>query len=151
MIGKIKSVSKLLSLFCNTDAKRSKPAPVSMFFLANGSYVPSAVRLNCVNTRFQISRKRSQSQPGAQFGSSQPRSGPKSKKISLSGPHGPSPISQKLSSKRLMWFSGKPISLCQVSYASWSSGYTVTYNFSLSNLMTSVKNSHAQWMASFLK
>ena len=42
---------------CSTDAQRSRPIPVSMFLLGSGSRLlgGAPTRLNCVNTRFQIS------------------------------------------------------------------------------------------------
>ena len=46
MIGNIKSVSKLDGLFCNTEARRSRPQPVSMFLCTSGLYFPSSVRSN---------------------------------------------------------------------------------------------------------
>ena len=57
-------------------AMRSSPMPVSMFFFGNGSRVPSSWPSYWVNTQFQYSRNRSQSQPGAQSGLPQPNSGP---------------------------------------------------------------------------
>ena len=42
--------------------------PVSTFFFAIGTYWPSAVLLYCMNTSFQISRKRPQEHAGEQFG-----------------------------------------------------------------------------------
>ncbi len=39
-------------------AMRSRPAPVSTDGFGSGVSVPSAERSNCMNTRFQISRKR---------------------------------------------------------------------------------------------
>lgn len=47
---------------------RSRPMPVSTFFFAIGTYWPSAVLLYCMNTSFQISRKRPQEQAGEQSG-----------------------------------------------------------------------------------
>lgn len=55
---------------------RSSPMPVSMFFFGNGTKVPSSWPSYWVNTQFQYSRKRSQSQPGLQSGLPQPTSGP---------------------------------------------------------------------------
>ena len=55
---------------------RSRPMPVSMFFFGRGTNVPSSCPSYWVNTRFQYSRKRSQSQPGAQSGLPQPKSSP---------------------------------------------------------------------------
>ena len=37
IIGKIKSVSKFVLQPCNTEANRSRPAPVSIFLCCNGS------------------------------------------------------------------------------------------------------------------
>jgi hypothetical protein len=42
---------------------RSSPAPVSTDGLGSGTSVPSGCRSNCMNTRFQISRKRPASAP----------------------------------------------------------------------------------------
>ena len=47
-----------------------------MFWLGSGVSVPSSARSNSMKTRFQTSRKRSHSQPGAQSGRSQPCSPP---------------------------------------------------------------------------
>ena len=57
-------------------AMRSRPMPVSMFFFGSGANDPSSCPSYCVNTRFQYSRNRSQSQPGAQSGLPQPNSSP---------------------------------------------------------------------------
>ena len=88
---------------------RSSPAPVSMFFLGSSVRAPSASRLYCMKTRFQISTKRS-SPPN--FGPpSAPYAAPLSMKISESGPQGPvSPMAQKLSSSPMRWMrsAGKP-------------------------------------------
>ena len=54
---------------------RSMPMPVSMLGLGSGVSRPASSISYCTNTRFQYSRKRSQSQPGAQSGSSQPSLG----------------------------------------------------------------------------
>ena len=55
---------------------RSSPMPVSMFCFGSGVIVPSSARSYCMKTRFQYSRNRSQSQPGAQSGCPHPTSGP---------------------------------------------------------------------------
>ena len=76
---------------------RSRPAPVSMFLRGSSVSTPSASRLNCMKTRFQISTKRWS--PPCLGPPSCPYDSPLSKKISESGPHGPvSPMAQKLSS-----------------------------------------------------
>ena len=58
IIGSNKSVSKLVSVPCKTEAIRSNPAPVSMFLEGNSLYslrgVPGTA-LNCEKTIPQIS------------------------------------------------------------------------------------------------
>jgi len=54
----------------------SNPRPVSIDGLGKGVIFPEASRSNCMNTRFQSSRNRSQSHPGAHSGLPQPTSGP---------------------------------------------------------------------------
>ena len=46
---------RLLIFPCRTAARRSRPAPVSIDGLGSGATFPAASRLNCMNTRFQIS------------------------------------------------------------------------------------------------
>jgi len=46
---------------CCKQAILSNPMPVSMLGLGKGVILPLASRLNCINTRFHISRNRSQS------------------------------------------------------------------------------------------
>ena len=76
---------------------------MSMDGLGSGASLPSALRSNCMKTRFQISSQRSQSQATPShflpaFSSAQGMSLPWKKWISEHGPHGPvSPIDQKLS------------------------------------------------------
>ena len=106
-----------------------------------------------MNTQFQYSRKRSQSQPGLQSGLPQPTSGPWSKYSSEHGPHGPvGPARQKLSSspRREIWSSATP-RLFQISMVSSSSSNTVKYRRSSGSSSTSVENSSAQAHISFLK
>ncbi|OQC26079.1 MAG: hypothetical protein BWX71_01585 [Deltaproteobacteria bacterium ADurb.Bin072] len=78
---------------------RSRPIPVSMLGAGSGVRVPAESRLNCMNTRFQISRYRSQSHsPALHSGLPHPTVGPWSRMISEHGPQGPvSPMAQKLS------------------------------------------------------
>ena len=151
IIGYNKSVSKFDIFFCRTDASLSSPQPVSIFLCASGLYSPSSVLSYCVKTKFHISKNLSQSQPTPQVGLPQPRSSPKSIYISESGPHGPGPISQKLSSIFTIWSLGKPGCLSHMSRASSSFGYIDTHNLSLGSSHHSVKNSHAQGIASALK
>ena len=81
------SVSYTLSTPCSVATVRSSPMPVSTFFWRSGSNTPSATLLYSMNTLFQISRYLPQSHPALQSG---PQAGrPVSKKISVSGPHGP--------------------------------------------------------------
>jgi hypothetical protein len=63
MSGAKTSVWKLLVTPCSTAAMRSSPAPVSTLGFGSGTSVPSGCRSNCMNTRFQISRKRPASAP----------------------------------------------------------------------------------------
>ena len=88
-IGSKISISKLVFTPCIQEAILSKPIPVSIFFLGNGSNLPPSLRLNCVNTKFQISTNLPQSQLGEQFSFPQPVSSPQSKNISEHGPHNP--------------------------------------------------------------
>ena len=55
---------------------RFRPRPVSMFWFGSGVSVPIGSWLNCMNTRFQYSRKRSFSPPGRSSG--EPNSTPRS-------------------------------------------------------------------------
>ncbi len=122
--GVKRSQSKLLNFPCRTAATRSSPIPVSMEGFGNGVIAPDSSRLNCMNTRFHSSRKRSQSQPTAQSGRSQPCSGPRSMWISEQGPQGPvSPMAQKLSAspRRTILPAGKSLISCQSRNASSSS------------------------------
>ena len=72
------SLSKKEVLPCMMALMRSRPMPVSRLRCGSSGMEPSSWRSNCVNTRFQYSRKRSQSQPGAQSGRPQPTSSPMS-------------------------------------------------------------------------
>src|SRR5437868_2107260 len=105
-----------------------------------------------MNTRFQNSRYRSHSQPGAQVGSPQPDSGPMSKYSSESGPHGPSAPGgpHQLSSSLTIRSGGKPFA-SQMLSASSSDGWTVTHTRSGSKCSHSVTNSQAQGMIVSLK
>ncbi len=81
-----------------TAVMRSSPMPVSMLGRGRGTMLPFSSRSYCMNTRFQISRNRSQSHlPMPQLGP-QLMSSPWSTWISEQGPQGPvSPMDQKLS------------------------------------------------------
>ncbi len=82
---------------------RFRPRPVSMLFAGSGSsteLVASAPGScsNCMNTRFQYSRKRSFSPPGRSSG--EPWARPRSMYSSEHGPHGPAgPACQKFSER----------------------------------------------------
>ncbi len=57
-MGKNKSVSKFVSVFCKIQANRSKPAPVSIFLEGNSLYSLLGMfgfALNCEKTMFHIS------------------------------------------------------------------------------------------------
>ena len=90
---------------------RSRPMPVSTFRLAKGSRLPSGLRLNCMNTSFQISKYRPQSQAGEQFGPQGSLS--VMMNISVSGPQGPTgPGAHQLflAGRKKRWSSATPIS-----------------------------------------
>ncbi len=72
------SVSNTVSVPCTSAATRSTPEPVSMLGRGSGSNLPPSSMLYCMKTRFQNSRKRSQSQPGAHSGRPQPSRSPRS-------------------------------------------------------------------------
>ncbi len=131
---------------------RSRPAPVSTFLVGRSVSEPSAPRKDWVNTRFQISTKRS-SASGLAGPPSGPRRGPKSQNSSELGPHGPtSPISQKLSApSRWIRSVGKPTASAQISWASSSLVWMVTQMRSPSRPRTSVSSSQDHGMASALK
>ena len=137
---------------CRTPRIRSRPAPVSTFRVGRSVSAPVSPRKYWVNTRFQISTKRCSASSFAGPPSG-PCSGPKSKKISEDGPHGPvSPISQKLSlSRRWMRSRGTPTPSAQMSSASSSETWHVIQIRSPSTPRVSVTNSHAHGMASVLK
>ena len=82
-----RSVSYALDSPLIMQTVRSKPMPVSTFFCLSGSNLPSAVRLNSINTLFQISTHLPQSSAGEQSGPQ--GSLPVSMKISVSLPQGP--------------------------------------------------------------
>ena len=98
MSGANWSVSKIVSAPCWMSAIRLSPSPVSMFWFGSGVRVPTGSWLNCMNTRFQYSRKRSFSPPGRSSGV--PYSTPRSRYSSEHGPHGPvGPACQKFSER----------------------------------------------------
>ena len=158
MTGQNKSVSKLESVPCIMQASLSRPLPVSMFLLGSSLYsllgLPGS-ELNWEKTIFQISIYLSFSISsfnilipmflGSYFS-------PLSKKISVSGPQGPSPISQKLPSNGIKWSSSIP-PFIQSFLVSKSSGWYVMKSFSLgiANHFGSVKSSTAHGITSFLK
>ena len=72
------SMSNTESTSCITTARRSSPIPVSMFLCSSSVYPPCPSPLNCVNTLFHTSMKRSQSQPTLQSGLPQPYFSPRS-------------------------------------------------------------------------
>ncbi len=93
-----RSVSKLEYTPWHTAAMRSSPMPVSMEGLGSAVRVPSAAWSYCMNTRFQISRYRSQSHLPMPQSGPQVMCSPWSMRISEHGPQGPvSPMDQKLS------------------------------------------------------
>ena len=113
----------------STAHSRSSPMPVSTDGLGSGRR--SSCRRtcsNCMNTRFQISTQRSQSQAGPWHlrpaaSSAQGMSSPWWKWISLHGPQGPvSPIAQKLSlsPSEMTRSSPTPATFCQSARASSS-------------------------------
>ena len=71
------SVSKTLVTPCRIAASRFRPSPVSMFCAGSGVSVLTGFWSNCMNTRFQYSRKRSLSPPGRS--SALPKSRPRSR------------------------------------------------------------------------
>src|SRR3989339_913090 len=102
--------------------RRSSPMPVSMFFFGSGLRLPSDCRSNWVNTRFHISRYRSQLHPGAQSGFPQLSDGPMSINISEHGPQGPvGPIFQKFESSPSLMILDSGTIFFQRLYASSSS------------------------------
>ncbi len=118
-----RSVSKTLVCPCSTVVMRSSPMPVSIEGLGRGLRAPSDCWSNCMNTRFQISTKRSPSSSGDP-GGPPAIAGPWSKKISEQGPQGPvSPMDQKLSvvAMRMIRSSGRPAIFFQRPAASSSS------------------------------
>ena len=138
---------------------RSSPMPVSMDGRGSGVMVPLASRLNCMNTRFQISSHRSQSHAGPRqarpaASSAQGMSSPWWKWTSEDGPQGPvSPMAQKLSfsPRRRMRSSENPATRFQRSNASSSSVKTVAMRRARSTPRSLVRNSQAKAMASALK
>jgi hypothetical protein len=73
VIGRKRSVSKLLVAPWRTAVMRSSPAPVSTEGFGRGVIFPEASLSNCMKTRFQISSNRSP----APFGTASPgTSGP---------------------------------------------------------------------------
>src|SRR5665648_687196 len=133
-MGKNKSVSKSVSVFCKTEVILSKPKPVSIFCLGKGVNEPSSSRLYCINTKFHNSRYLSSTPtPPPSFDAF---FSPKSIYISEHGPQGPvGPTFQKLSfSPNLtILFSERPIMLCQILWDSSSSSNMETHNLSSEN------------------
>ncbi len=76
--GANRSVSKTVTTPWVRAAMRSRPMPVSMLGRGSGVSDPPSSMSYWGKTRFQYSRKRSQSQPGAHSGRPQPTSGPMS-------------------------------------------------------------------------
>src|SRR6266516_1325656 len=132
-----------------------------MFCFGSGVSEPSACSSNSMKTRFQNSRKRSHSQPGAHSGRRQPTPSPQSKKISESGPHGPGPpTDQKLFARgrRTIRSGGIPTrSQCAIETSSsprpssGSPAKTLTQIGSSSSFMCSKMNSQARSIAPSLK
>ena len=132
-----------------------------MFCFGSGVSEPSACSSNSMKTRFQNSRKRSQSHPGAHSARPQPTSSPQSKNISESGPHGPGPpTDQKLSARgsRTIRSGGMPIASqartatsSSPSPSSASPAKTVIQIRSRSSFMCSNMNSQASSIAPSLK
>ena len=159
-MGAKRSVSKTESLFCKRTANRSKPAPPSTLLNGNSSKLPSSLRLYIMKTPgFQISKKRSQLQPGRQSFFPQPNFSPRSKQTSLQGPKGPvGPETQRFSQagKGTILSFGKP-TFCQKRIESSSFSIssspakTVAQSLSGSSLISLVKNSQARAIASSLK
>ncbi len=145
----------MLYTFCITVAILSSPIPVSILGFGRGVSLPVLSLSYCMKTRFHNSLHLSQSHfPIPHSGASHRSSSPLSMKISLQGPQGPiSPMLQKLSfSPNLTILSaGIPVISCHSLKASLSSLYIVTHSLSLGRLNSSVKNSHANSIASFLK
>ena len=126
----------------------------------SGVSEPSGWRSNSMNTRFQTSSQRGHCSlwSGTQCGPSD-RWAPRSKWISLHGPHGP------MSAMRHQFFSsprgkspqrtsrsaGRPISSRQTSNATSSVVYVVAARRSPGMPRSRVRKSHAQWIASRLK
>ena len=125
--------------------------PVSMPFRSNGEYLPSSFLWNWMNTRFHISMNLPQSQSRPQSGLPHPYFGPRSMCISEHGPHGPTPISQKLSSLplRTILEASTLIFLFQISKASSSSRYGYPLLFGEAQMLGD--ELQAQAMASSLK
>ncbi len=133
--------------------------PVSIDGFGSGVIAPLASRLNCMNTRFQISSQRSQSQAAPwqtrpAFSSAHGRWSPWWKCTSEQGPHGPvSPMAQKLSfsPRRRMRSSPRPATDFQSAKASSSSVKTVAFRRSLGSPSSSVSSSQQKRIASSLK
>ncbi len=133
-----------------------------MSTLGNGSGTrgPSGSWSNSMKTRFQTSTQRGHVSEwsGTHSGPSE-RWAPRSKWISLHGPHGPvSAIRQKFlsspastSPQRAIRSGGRPISSRQIAHATSSSVYVVAARRSPGIPSSFVRNSQAQWIASRLK
>ena len=129
----------------------------------SGVSVPEASRSYCMNTRFQTSSHRSHSHSTPRHWrpastSSQGRSLPWKKWISEHGPQGPvSPMAQKFSFAPSSRMRSALTCWSQKSCASASRGTPssplkmVTFKRSLGRPSSSVRNSHAKAIASFLK
>ena len=87
MISRKPSVSKFEATSWSSDAAARGPCRCRRSAAAAAS-ASRGGRSNCMKTRFQNSRKRSQSQPGWHSERPQPSCSPRSKKISEHGPHG---------------------------------------------------------------
>ena len=132
---------------------RSSPMPVSIEGLGSGTRSSGVCCSNCMNTRFQISMKRSPSWSGLPGGPPGMPS-PWSKKISEHGPHGPvSPIAQKLSevAMRMILSSESPEIFFQNPAASSSVWNTVTRSLSLGRPKSFTRRFHASSIARSLK
>ena len=136
--------------FCRTLTTRSNPIPVSTCFCGRSCSLPFSSRLYWIKTRFHSSI--TSSIPALTSSALQPPS-VRSMCISEHGPQGPvSPISQKLSFSSNFNTCDGSISVSDFHrlYASSSSLYTVAHNLALGIFQTSVNNSQAQLIASFL-
>ena len=158
-IGVKRSVSKFPGTCWRTLANRSRLMPVSTLWNGSGTRPPGRWSYS-MKTRFQISSQRGQFSEwsGTHSGPSE-RWAPRSKWISLHGPHGPvSAIRQKLlsspestSPQIAILSGGRPISSRQTARAISSSLYVVAARRSAGIPRSPVRNSQAKWMASRLE